>query len=182
MVLATTQGVAEGSRPPSPGRGQAPLGVFHSAVARLGYSQAVLSTPACPPALSCGSGADGALGQPACGNPRRFPRGFHALFAPTLTSKAFAPPWATSSGAPCMGPGAARLRGTMTLPVLVGATGRACTAFRPLVMQAGHSFALHDAWREGLPGRFHVVTLAAVARGIRLTRDTLVPQLLAAMA
>jgi hypothetical protein len=104
-----------------------------------------------------------------CASPRvdtlaAFHRGFHALFATTMTDNAFSNPLATPHCAPCMGTMASRLSGDMTLKVLGGEKGRACAAFRHMVMQDGRSCALHDAWRAVLPGRVKGITPAAGAR------------------
>jgi hypothetical protein len=55
-----------------------------------------------------------------------------------------------------------RLVGEMTLKVLGFAKGRAFAEFRHIVLQDGSSFAIHDGLREVFPGRFKVVTPAAV--------------------
>jgi hypothetical protein len=90
-----------------------------------------------------------------------FHRGFHALFDTTITSKAFYNQWAKPHFAACMRTTAARLMGEMTLKVLGFAKGRVCAEFRHIVIQDGSAFALHDGWREVLPGRFKAVKPAA---------------------
>src|SRR5919197_5653117 len=91
-----------------------------------------------------------------------FHRGFNALFATTMTYKAFYNQLAKPHFATFMGPMASRLIGDMTLKVLGFEKGRACAEFRHIVMQDGSSFAIHDALREVFPGRFKVVKPAAV--------------------
>jgi len=91
-----------------------------------------------------------------------FHRGFHAVCDTTMTYKAFYNQWAKARFATFMGTMASRLIGEMTLKVLGFAKGRALAAFRPIVMQDGSSFAIHDALREVFPGRFKVVKPAAV--------------------
>ncbi|HSF34091.1 MAG TPA: hypothetical protein VLK82_27005 [Candidatus Tectomicrobia bacterium] len=92
-----------------------------------------------------------------------FPRGFHAFWGPPITSKAFYHHVAQSRFADCARPMPSRLIGAMTRKVLGVAKGRALAELRPLVRQAGSSFAIHDGVREVLPGRCTVVTPAAVA-------------------
>jgi len=58
----------------------------------------------------------------------------------------------------------ARLIRERTLTVLGFAKGHACAALRPIVMQDGSAFAIHDGLREVFPGRFNAVKPAAVAR------------------
>jgi hypothetical protein len=91
-------------------------------------------------------------------------RGFHALLDTTITSKAFYNPLAKVRFATVMGTMASRLIGAITLQVLGVAQGRALAEVRQIVLQDGSSFARHDAWRAGLPGRFKVVKPAAVER------------------
>src|SRR5467141_857201 len=91
-----------------------------------------------------------------------FHRGFHAVFDTTMTYKAFYNQLAKARFATFMGTMASRLSGEMTLKVLGFAKGRAFAAFRPIVMQDGSSFAIHDALREVFPGRCKVVKPAAV--------------------
>src|SRR5262249_23909007 len=55
-----------------------------------------------------------------------------------------------------------RLIGEMTLKVLRFEKGRAFAELRHIIIQDGSSFAIHDALREVLPGRFKVVKPAAV--------------------
>jgi hypothetical protein len=91
------------------------------------------------------------------------PGGVQALFGTAIPSKAFShqgaqPPCA--DGARTM---AARLIREMTRTVLGFAPGHAVAACRHIVMQDGRSFAMHDGLREGFPGRFPVLTPAAVA-------------------
>jgi hypothetical protein len=100
-----------------------------------------------------------------------FHRGFKALFDTTITYHAFYNQVAKPHFATCMGTMASRLIGDMTLKVLGFEKGRACAAFRHIVMQDGSAVALHDALREVLPGRFKVVKPAAVA--LHTTMDLL---------
>jgi hypothetical protein len=90
-----------------------------------------------------------------------FHRGFNALFATTMTYKAFYNQLAKPHFATFMGTMASRLIGDMTLKVLGFEKGRAFAEFRHIVMQDGSSFAIHDALREVFPGRFKVVKPAA---------------------
>jgi Transposase DDE domain len=55
-----------------------------------------------------------------------------------------------------------RLVGEMTLKVFGFTKGQAFAEFRHIVIQDGTSFAIHDALREVLPGRFKAVKPAAV--------------------
>src|SRR5262252_2319541 len=91
-----------------------------------------------------------------------FHRSFNALFATTMTYKAFYNQLAKPHFATFMGTMASRLIGDMTLKVLGFEKGRAFAAFRHIVIQDGNSFAIHDALREVFPGRFKVVKPAAV--------------------
>src|ERR671931_2374527 len=91
-----------------------------------------------------------------------FHRGFNALFATTMTYKAFYNQLAKPHFATFMGTMASRLIGDMTLKVLGFEKGRAFAEFRHIVIQDGSSFAMHDALREVFPGRFKVVKPAAV--------------------
>jgi hypothetical protein len=91
-----------------------------------------------------------------------FHRGFHALFDPTMTYKAFYNQLAKPPFATFMGTMASRLIGAMTLKVLGFEKGRAFAELRHSIMQDGSAFALHDALREVFPGRFQVVKPAAV--------------------
>jgi len=88
--------------------------------------------------------------------------GFTALFGTTITSKAFDTQGAKPHLADCARLLAERLISAMTLQGLGVATGRAVGAVRPIVLQAGSSFAIHDGLREVCPGRFKVVKPAAV--------------------
>ena len=74
-----------------------------------------------------------------------FHRGFNALFATTITYKAFYNQVAKPHFATFMGTMASRLIGEMTLKVLGFAKGRAFADCRHLLMQAGRSVAIHDA-------------------------------------
>jgi hypothetical protein len=89
--------------------------------------------------------------------------GFHALFGTTVTYQAFYHQVATPHCADVARTMAARLIRDLTLKVLGVATGRAFGAFRPIILQAGSSWAIHDGLREVLPGRFKTVQPAAVA-------------------
>jgi hypothetical protein len=91
-----------------------------------------------------------------------FPRGFHALFDTTITYKAFYNHLAKPHFAAFMRTTASRLIGALTLQVLGCATGRVCAEFRHMVIQDGSACAIHDGVREVFPGRFKVVTPAAV--------------------
>ena len=91
-----------------------------------------------------------------------FHRGFNALFATTITYKAFYNQVAKPHFATFMGTMASRLIGEMTLKVLGFAKGRAFAEFRHIIIQDGSSFAIHDALREVFPGRFKTVKPAAV--------------------
>ena len=90
--------------------------------------------------------------------------GFHALFGPTVTSKAFSNQGAKPHCAACARTMTARLVSEMTLKGLGFAQGHAFAAFRHSVMQDGRSCAIHDGLREVVPGRCTVVKPAAVAR------------------
>jgi len=100
-----------------------------------------------------------------------FHRGFHVLFDTTITYKAFSNQVAKPHFAAFVGTLTSRLVGEMTLKVLGFEKGRACAAFRHIVMQDGSSFALHDALREVFPGRFKAVKPAAVE--LHTTMDVL---------
>ena len=91
-----------------------------------------------------------------------FHRGFNALWGTTITHKAFYNQVAKSRFADFAGTMTSRLIGDMTLKVLGFAKGRAFAEFRPIVLQDGSSFAIHDGLREVFPGRFKVVKPAAV--------------------
>ena len=91
-----------------------------------------------------------------------FHRSFNALFATTMTYKAFYNQLAKPHFATFMGTMASRLIGEMTLKVLGFAQGQAFAEFRHIVIQDGSSFAIHDALREVFPGRFKVIKPAAV--------------------
>ena len=95
--------------------------------------------------------------------------GFKALFGTTVTSKAFYQQVAKPHCADFARTMTERLVRDMTLQVLGFAKGHACAELRPIVMQDGSAFALHDGWREVFPGRFKVVKPAAVA--LHPTRD-----------
>jgi hypothetical protein len=88
--------------------------------------------------------------------------GFNALFGTTVPSKAFSNPVAKPPFADFARTMPERLSGDMTLKGLGFEKGRACAEFRPIVLQDGSSWAIHDGLREGLPGRFKVVKPAAV--------------------
>ena len=88
--------------------------------------------------------------------------GFKALFGTTVTSKAFSNQVAKPHFADFARTMTERLVGDMTLKGLGFAKGRAFAALRPIVMQDGSSFAIHDGWREVFPGRCKVVQPAAV--------------------
>src|SRR3989441_3592468 len=91
-----------------------------------------------------------------------FHRGFNALFDTTITYKAFYNQVAKPHFATFMGTMASRLIGDMPLKVLGCTTGGAFAECRPILMQDGSAFALHDALREVFPGRFKTVKPAAV--------------------
>jgi Transposase DDE domain len=91
-----------------------------------------------------------------------FHRGFNALFATTITYKAFYNQVAKPHFAVFMRTTASRLIGELTLKVLGFAKGRVFAEFRHIVIQDGSSFAIHDGLREVFPGRFKVVKPAAV--------------------
>src|SRR2546427_834871 len=91
-----------------------------------------------------------------------FHRGFHALFATTITYKAFSNQLAKPHFAAFMSTMASRLLGEMTLKVLGFPKGRAFAEFRHVIIQDGSSFAIHDGLREVFPGRFKAVKPAAV--------------------
>src|SRR3989454_11539523 len=93
-----------------------------------------------------------------------FHRGFNALWGTTITYKAFYNQVAKPHFADFARTMTSRLIGDMTLKVLGCAKGRAFAAFRPLVLQDGSAFAIHDGLREVFPGRFKVVKPAAVER------------------
>jgi hypothetical protein len=88
--------------------------------------------------------------------------GFHALFATTVTYKAFYHQVAKLHFADFARTMAERLSSDMTLKVLGVEKGRACGEFRHIVIQDGRSFAIHDGLREVFPGRFKAVKPAAV--------------------
>jgi hypothetical protein len=89
--------------------------------------------------------------------------GFHALFGPTVTDKAFSNQVAKPHCAAFARTMAARLISDMTLQGLGFEKGRVFRACRHLVMQDGSALAIHDGWRAGLPGRFKAIKPAAVA-------------------
>jgi len=89
--------------------------------------------------------------------------GFHALFGTTMTSKAFSHQVAKPHFADFARTMTEQLISEMRLTVLGFAKGHALAAFRPIVMQDGSSFAIHDSLREVFPGRFKAVKPAAVA-------------------
>src|SRR5262245_2257204 len=91
-----------------------------------------------------------------------FHRGFNALFHTTITYKAFYNQVAKPHGAAFIRTMTSRLIGEMTLKVLRFEKGRAFAELRHSIIQDGSSFAIHDALREVLPGRFKVVKPAAV--------------------
>src|SRR2546425_3094956 len=91
-----------------------------------------------------------------------FHRGFNAFWGTTITYKAFSNQVAKPHFADFARTMAARLIGDMTRKVLGFAKGRACAELRPIVLQDGSSFAIHDGLREVFPGRFTVVKPAAV--------------------
>lgn len=91
-----------------------------------------------------------------------FSRGFKALFHTPITYKAFYNQVAKPHGAVFIRTMTSRLIGAMTLKVLGFEKGRAFAEFRHSIIQDGSSFAIHDALREVLPGRFKVVKPAAV--------------------
>src|SRR3989454_909420 len=91
-----------------------------------------------------------------------FHRGFNALWGTTITYKAFSNQVAKSRFADFARTMTSRLIGEMTLKVLGCAKGRAFAEFRPIVLQDGSSFAIHDGLREVFPGRFKTVKPAAV--------------------
>ena len=91
-----------------------------------------------------------------------FHRGFHALWGPTITSKAFSNQVAKARFADFARTLPSRLIGARTLKVLGFAKGRACAALRHMVLQEGSSLAIHDGLRAVCPGRFQVVKPAAV--------------------
>ena len=92
-----------------------------------------------------------------------FPRGFHALFPPTIKYKEFYNQMAQPHCAAVIRTMPSRLSGALTRKVLAFETARACAEFRHRIMQEGSSFALHDAVREVFPGRFTGVKPAAGA-------------------
>src|SRR5215510_5433760 len=87
---------------------------------------------------------------------------FNALFATTVTYKAFYNQVAKLHFADFARTMAERLISDMTLKVLGFEKGRAFGEFRHIVIQDGSSFALHDGLREVFPGRFKAVKPAAV--------------------
>src|SRR4029450_9934610 len=88
--------------------------------------------------------------------------GFNALFATTVTYKAFYNQVAKLHFADFARTMAQRLISDMTLKVLGFEKGRAFGEFRHIVIQDGSSFAIHDGLREVFPGRFKAVKPAAV--------------------
>jgi hypothetical protein len=100
-----------------------------------------------------------------------FHRGFHALFDPMITYKAFYTQVAKPHFAACMSTAASRLIGELPLTVLGFAKGRACAECRHIVIQDGSAVALHAGLREVFPGRFKAVKPAAVA--LHTTMDLL---------
>jgi hypothetical protein len=88
--------------------------------------------------------------------------GFNALFGTTVTYKAFYNQVAKPHCADFARLMTERLISAMTLKVLGFKKGRACAAFRRIVIQDGSSFAIHAGVREVFPGRFKVVKPAAV--------------------
>jgi hypothetical protein len=92
-----------------------------------------------------------------------FCRSFHALFGTSITYKACYNQVAKPHFADCSRSRTARRVGEMTLKVLGVEKGRAVAEFRHMVMQDGRALAIHDGWREVLPGRFKVVKPTAVA-------------------
>src|SRR5437879_2116897 len=90
-------------------------------------------------------------------------RGCNAFWGPTITSNAVSHPVAQSRFADFARTMTSRLIWDMTLTVLGFAKGRAFAEFRPIVLQEGRAFALHDGVRAGFPGRFNVVKPAAGA-------------------
>ncbi len=92
-----------------------------------------------------------------------FHGGFHALFGTTITSKAFSTQVAKPHCADVARTMTERLISERTLKVLGFAKGHALAALRPIVMQDGSSFAIHDGVRAVFPGRFKAVKPAAVA-------------------
>jgi hypothetical protein len=97
--------------------------------------------------------------------------GFNALFGTTVSYKAFYNQVAKPHFADFARTMAARLISDMTLKVFGFAKGRAFGEFRPIVLQDGSSFAIHDGLREVFPGRFKVVKPAAVE--LHTTMDVL---------
>jgi hypothetical protein len=73
-----------------------------------------------------------------------FPRGFHAFWGTSLTSKAFYNHVAKTHFADFARTMTARLIGEMTLKVLGFQKGQAFAAFHHIVIQDGSSFAIHD--------------------------------------
>ena len=92
------------------------------------------------------------------------PCGFHALCGPPGPSKALYHQLAKPHVAACARTMAARLLSAMTLQGLGCEQGRACGACRHRILQDGSALAIHDGWREGVPGRFKTLNPAAVAR------------------
>ncbi len=88
--------------------------------------------------------------------------GCKALFAPTLTSKAFSHHVATPRCADVARTMTERLISDMTLQVLGCEKGHAVAEFRHIILQDGSSCAIHDGVREVCPGRCTVVKPAAV--------------------
>jgi hypothetical protein len=88
---------------------------------------------------------------------------FPALFATTITSKAFSNQVAKPHFADVARPMTERLISEMTRKVLGFATGRPFGECRRRLLQDGSSWAIHDGFREVLPGRFKTVKPAAVA-------------------
>src|SRR5499426_4292525 len=88
--------------------------------------------------------------------------GFNALFGTTVTYKAFYNQLAKPHFADFARTMTERLISDMTLKVLGLEKGHAFAEFRHIILQAGSSFAIHDALREVFPGRFKTVKPAAV--------------------
>ena len=82
-----------------------------------------------------------------------FHRSFNALWGTTVTYKAFSNQVAKPHCADFARTMTERLISEMTLKVLGFAKGHALAALRPIVMQDGSSFAIHDGLRAVFPGR-----------------------------
>ncbi len=89
-------------------------------------------------------------------------RGCKALWDTTSTYKAFSNHVAKPRFADCARAMTSRLIGAITRKVLGLAKGRACAECRPILIQDGSAFAIHDGLREVCPGRGKVVKPAAV--------------------